>query len=296
MIMNVLLIGVQKAGTTSIYDWISQHPDIYAPAFAKDRYSYFLNEELYSKGYESYSKNFNNRKNEKLFCTGNANYFFVPHVAQRIYKLNPKMKMILMLRNPIDRAFSAFNHAIERGMETRSFEQAVQDEIENKVAYSALEKLRKSYIEHGFYFKQLSNYLNFFELDQIFVGFYTDLIKGKEKLMEEIFYFLDIEPDFKVNFSTKNVTGGSSRFKFINYILYDENFKNNLFTKKMKNVIPLKIRLNLINGLTSFNKKKINKKEIERTTKDILAKIYREDLLKLQDLLKKDLSQWMTIE
>jgi hypothetical protein len=129
---NFILIGVQKAGTTSLYDWIAQHPDVYGPKGMKD-FPFFCNDEYYKNGLKWFSKFFRDHHGEKIIFHGYVNYIYNNMSAQRIYDYKKDIKLLLILRNPIERAYSAFWYMRKIGIETlKTFEEAIDIEDKRK--------------------------------------------------------------------------------------------------------------------------------------------------------------------
>ncbi|MEL6988919.1 MAG: sulfotransferase domain-containing protein, partial [Bacteroidota bacterium] len=105
MKINTFLIGAQKAGTTSVYSWLGQHPNVCAPASAKD-YHYFSDDEKIKMDISLLHDFYNEIDNEQIVLTAAVNYMFIPETVERIYNYNPKAKIIAILREPIKRAIS----------------------------------------------------------------------------------------------------------------------------------------------------------------------------------------------
>ena len=296
-VTNAILIGAQKAGTTSIYNWLSQHPDILAPDWAKDNFALFSNNDLYDKIDESYGHILSERNNEKVVMTGNVNYLFLHFVAERIHEFDSQTKLICSLRNPVERAFSAYNYALERDIESRTFEDAISDELRlGDECYPTMwEKDQKCYIKHGMYHEQLSNYFRHFSGDQVFISFFEDLVNNNERLMKELLEFLEIDTSFKVDFFPKNVSRGSSRSKLINKLIYSNSVRQNPLLVGLRKIIPFKTRFKLRRALISVNAKKTSRGKLFPETKKKLVYIFEEDILRLQDLLKRDLRHWIKL-
>jgi len=134
MMPDFLIIGAQRCGTTSLFNYLSQHPDIY-PSFPKEVH-YFSN--YYKKGTAWYRSHFPltwQKKYRELvqgrkFMTGEATpyYFSHPHAPRRIFNALPKVRLFLLLRNPVDRAFSHYQYEVKMGIESLSFEEAIDKE------------------------------------------------------------------------------------------------------------------------------------------------------------------------
>lgn len=132
---DFLIVGVQGGGTTSLFAYLNAHPDVH-PARRKE--IGFFNKH-YARGLYWYRSHFPSRFARRLrmaagsrFLTGDADpaYVLSPHYLQRIARLLPESRLILMLRNPVDRAYSHYHHAVRLGLETLSFAQALVSEDE----------------------------------------------------------------------------------------------------------------------------------------------------------------------
>ncbi|PCH68814.1 MAG: hypothetical protein COC01_03005, partial [Bacteroidetes bacterium] len=144
------MIGAQKAGTTALFEWLGQHPDVFAPNQAQAMP--FFTTELFNKGLEFYEKLFQGFNNESTILASDVNLLFFENSAEMLYKHNPSLKLLTVLRNPISRAISAYRYAIERDLEERTFDQAVNEEIDNLDLYeSQYQQIQKHYLKHGLY-------------------------------------------------------------------------------------------------------------------------------------------------
>ena len=105
--VNLLVIGTQKAGTTSLYEYIRQHPDIYFSDVKE--VTYFVEDALYSKGEDYYHSFFTKIENEKIIASSYVHMLPCKKCPGRVKEYNPDMKFIVMLREPVSRAYSAYN-------------------------------------------------------------------------------------------------------------------------------------------------------------------------------------------
>jgi|SRR5690242_3518862 len=118
---HFLIIGAQRCGTTSLFEYLARHPDV-APPSAKELH--FFDSE-YHKGDAWYRERFPSLRNG--FITGEATpyYIFHPHTPTRVRDWNSKVKLIVLLRNPVDRAYSHYHHEVRLGTESLDFETAL---------------------------------------------------------------------------------------------------------------------------------------------------------------------------
>jgi len=209
------VIGVVRSGTTSLYHYLSQHPSI-APA-AYDELGYF--DDNYHLGVNWYKSLFptkftKNRiiKKHGKFLTYDVTPFYIynPLVAKRIFESFPKAKIISNLRNPIDRAYSNYNDAVEMGDMKIPFEEVVQiamDEIDknksklNNEAY-IVDTYYENILARGFYADQLKIWFKKFQKNQLLMIPSEDLAQKTDQILTKIFEFLDL-PYFKIKDLTK---------------------------------------------------------------------------------------------
>jgi hypothetical protein len=202
---DFIIIGAQKGGTTFLNQLLAQHPRIKA-AFLKEVHYFDLN---FDKGTNWYRSNFPVRMSNKDKCvTGEASpyYMFHPHAARRASAVVPNAKLIALLRNPIDRAYSHYQHQALRvkgeGQETLSFEQAVEAE-EGRLRGEAERMLQDesylspnhrnySYLSRGVYVDQLSAWSTFFDRTQMLVIKSEDLFDDTPGILRSMSDFLEI--------------------------------------------------------------------------------------------------------
>jgi hypothetical protein len=290
-----LCVGAQKSGTTSLQDILIQHPNIYLPKIKETHF--FDNGELnYDKGVAWYSSEyFSDALDKRILGEISTNYMFLDYIPKRIHDtLGPDTKLIFMLRNPVNRAYSQFMMNRQNFFETKTFEEALKAEKErtDKDEYS---KKIFGYAQRGLYTRQIENFLKFFPKEQMFfIIFETDFLNNKTNTLKELCKFLEVPPySFKLNIK-KNVMSHPG-YRWIHKFLYDPTyawfrkpFKLFIDSKQKREWIKFKIR--------SLNRKKIsskNSKAIEKSSYEFLHLYFKEDIQTLQKLINKDLSHWI---
>lgn len=282
--INTFLIGAQKAGTTSIYDWLGQHPDIEAPEEIKD-FHFFTNPQHFKKGWEFIEKFY--RKDKDIKVHGAVNYiYFSETAAKRLYEYNPEAKIIVCLRNPVERAISAYKYFIRTLQEDYNFSDAL-DRERNGLLNTYTELSNNTYVEHGFYTQQLADYIKLFPSENIHYVFFEELTNKQLQVdvMEILLTFLEVTPkDFKFSFSHMNFSG-EPKYKYLNFLI-----KKSQFSKKIKHFIPFKLRKRLIKKVEQHNisTKKIIV-DINEEERNFLKTIYSHQIDELSDLTGKDL-------
>lgn len=218
---DFMIIGASKCGTTSLYNYLIKHPYI-TPAFKKEA-KYFIFR--YERGINYYKSFFPTKLKKWIFSkiyrreliTGEASpgYMFHPDVAKKVHSILPNIKAIIMLRNPVDRAYSHYYHGIRKGIEYYSFKKAL--EIENDRLKGDFEKLksgeinesrdyrRYSYITRGIYVDQIINWLKFFPKEQVYIIKSEEFFKNPSKYTQEVFKFLGLPNWDYINYKKYNI-------------------------------------------------------------------------------------------
>lgn len=296
IIPNFILIGAQKAGTTAIAHYLEQHPQIFMSPTKEPGFFDFEgtppnfkgpgDQPLYSKiitNLDDYSKLFEPATNEIAVGEATTWYLYSQRAANSIKQHIPNAKLIAILRNPVDRAYSAYMHAIRDDRETLDFEKALEAE-QHRIAEGW------EYLWHyqaiGRYAEQLEHYYALFPSEQIQVHLYDDLQTKPESLLQDIFRFLQVKPDFQPQVFTRLNISGQKKSKAIEQMLSD----NNPLKQALKPLLPIRLRKQLANQIRIFNYKKPECSEEIRTQ---LLNQFRDDILKTQDLIGRDLSPWL---
>ncbi len=210
---NFLIIGVHKGGTTSLYGYLIQHPQI-IPSVKKevDFWSWKFNTSI-----NWYLAHFPVIPDGKNFLTGEASpsYFDHPNAAQRIFQVFPKIKLIVLLRNPVDRAISQYHQWRRLNWENRSFEEAIASDLEKltkapeKVNYWRQEL---NYLVRGVYVEFLQEWMSLFSREQFLILKSEDFYANPEASMQEVLRFLDL-PEYQLseykNYNTGNYSPAS---------------------------------------------------------------------------------------
>jgi len=200
IIPNFMIIGFPKAGTTSLHEYLSQHPKIFG-SWIKETHFFSYG---YEKGINFYYKFFNsNKRNDSIYFESSPEYIFYPDAIKRIKKINPNMKLIICLRNPIDLLFSSYNQMKNLGLETDTFENVLLKEdyklelhkkrLENNIYTLYKRPIYLPYLYIAEYVIYIKKLLEIFELKNLFFVDSRDLKSNTQKIVNEIFEFLGLE-------------------------------------------------------------------------------------------------------
>lgn len=292
---NTFIIGAQKSATTSVYNWIAQHPDVCGPSALKD-YPFFTDDQYLEGNIENLSEEYRKEGyvNQKIVLQGYVNYMYYKSAIANIYDFDSNAKLICVLRDPTGRAISAYNYFKKLNLETLSFQEALNLEEERKKG-TLREKNNLTYKEHGLYAMQLEEIFTKFKKEQVLVLLYEDISKSPELELKKVFKYLNIDEKFTPNFKQLNVTG-KIRFKFLQNILFNENkFKKFIVNNLIDPILPLHRRINIKLAFLDWNTSKKGKKKSIKDYKEeklLLKKYFSEDIIKLEKLIGKNLDNW----
>ncbi len=173
-------IGAQKSGTSWAYACLYEHPEICAPV----KEIHFFSRPRFSEGKAWYEDHFKSCKTGKLRGEFSTSYLYAKEAPERIHTMYPNVKLIAILRNPIDRAYSQYRNAIKAG------------EIGEDVTFPSYSATEQSVLEQGLYAAQIAHYHEFFPKEQMLILIYEDIRKDPIAFMRRIYAFLGVDTDF----------------------------------------------------------------------------------------------------
>ena len=196
---DFIIIGAQRCGTSSLYSYLIQHPQI-APAARKELHYFDLN---YAAGDEWYQAQFPS-SSETLTGEGSPYYLFHPLAAERCASVVPDAKLIVMVRDPVKRAYSHYHHEVRKGRETLTFEEAIDREPERLTGerekliadpnYKSQPYQSYSYLSRGLYTDQLEIWRKHYPSNQILYVASDELFKNPATEYARVLAFLGVDP------------------------------------------------------------------------------------------------------
>lgn len=295
---NFLIIGAAKAGTSAIYHYLTQHPQVFMPKQKELRYfSSIDNPEIngpnvykydYVHTLEEYKLKFSNATNAVAIGEASPQYLYYPQSAKRIHEIIPNIKIVAILRNPIERAYSSYLHAVRDWHETElEFDNALEKEnLRIELGWPML----FHYVNAGFFHKQLQQFYSIFDKINIKVYIYDDIVSSPQNVISDLFSFLSVDSSFIPNLSIRPNISGYPKNKNL-YDIYKFLFsKNNLARSLLSLIIPRTTRNTVT---TRLKHKNLAKVPMDNKIRCYLSDIFSEDIYYLQDLIDKDLSIWL---
>ena len=224
-IPDFLVVGTQKGGTTSLFELLSMHPNIFLHSLKELQYF-----SLYFNKPESwYLSFFSAAANYQLCGEVTPYYLFHPFCAERIFKLSPGMKIIILLRDPVERAISQYFHAVRHGFEDLGINEAFCAEKLRLEGASGLllepgahhfSHQKHSYTSRGLYELQIRRYQSYFPDKNIFIAKSEDFYENTQLVWENLLNFLGVDPIPLPVLLPANA-GGGEKFNVPNNIRVD---------------------------------------------------------------------------
>jgi len=269
---NFILAGAAKSGTSTLYNYLCQHPDIYMSE-TKEPFFFDFN---YDKGLDYYSTFFKNYSGEKIIGEATVWYMSWPGVPERIYESLPEVKLLFILRNPIDRAYSNYMHDLRSGLykPNQTFGYVIRnEEIDDSI--------HRRIVLGGYYYRHIQEFLKYFESDSILILLYDDIKSDFNNVGSKIFNFLDIQSNIYIKNYSDAMVSPYLRLTKLLPIISSFVPMFNYFWKKSHHFRRIFLKYNT-------NKKNI----IEDEDRKFLQNIYKSDINNLEIYLNRDLSFW----
>ncbi len=272
--INFIGLGAQKSGTSWVYACLYEHPEICAPI----KEIHFFSRPRFKEGREWYEAHFKNCKVGLKKGEFSTSYLFSKEAPPRIKEMYPEVKLIAILRNPVDRAISQYKNSIKSG------------EITETVSFEAFMAQEKSVVEQGRYSEQLQRYFTFFPKGQLLVLIYEDIQKDPKTFMKRIYQFLGVDDKFEASmlYSQVNIARVPKSIFLGRVMHYSAEYLRGIGLDKFVHTIRKTGFPDFIHSLNTKNTdlgKEIDTKE--------LAKYFVEDTKKLSGLLDRDLNtEW----
>lgn len=293
---NLFIVGAPKAGTTSLYHYLKQHPDIFMSNIKEPN---FFNTDLHRKNRlskDEYSNLFKSKLNVKYYGESTPLYLVSKDAAKKIKEYSPNAKIIIMLRRPVDLMYSAYFQNKYNGIEnSNSFQEAlsleeqrkkegtktVNGEPINRLFYSDLIKFNE----------QVERFFKYFDRKDVHIILYDHLKRDTKKEFNKVLEFLKLR-QYSVDFNVMN------QQKKLRNIKIQKNINNppNFLSKTLRMLVPFKIvRSRIYSKLLSLNSVNINKENLDLEFAKKIVKSQKKEIGVLSRLIGEDLSSWNKI-
>jgi len=294
MLPNFIIFGAGRSGTTSLYEYLRQHPQVFMSRVKEPNYFAFDGKIPDGPGAtwlratsvttrEAYEALFANAADVRAIGEASARYLREPNAAARIHALLPDVRLVAILRNPVERAFSTYLAHRRDGYDPApTFEEALADQDRRRRERWPF----GPFVDAGFAGQQLIGYRRLFAPTQLRIYLYEDLVSDARGLMRDLFTFLNVDASIVPDVSRRYGRTGVIRNPVVR-----------LFWRHTQR---LRIRVGPLLPSTwrhhanAWAIRDLVRPELRPESREALLRLYRDDTLLLQDLLGRDLSTWLT--
>jgi hypothetical protein len=297
MMPNFFIVGAARSGTTSLDRYLDQHPEIYLSPRKEMHFfaaNYFprtgpgderLNKRVIFEA-NQYTQIFAEANGAKAVGESSVFYLCLPGTADRIAEAVPNAKIIIVLREPVDRAYSAYLHLVRDGREHLEFEEALSQEEKRK--QQGFEPMWW-YKEVSLYYQQVKQYLDVFGRQNVKVLVYDELFAYPDRVLRDVFAFLAVSEDVTINTSVRYNVAGVPKSRKLYTLLDNFMTKPGALGERIKSLLPMQLRAASANKLMAMmlDSSSVNP-QIDRQLRDY----FTEDVGKLEELLHKELLSW----
>ena len=285
MLVDFFIVGAPKAGTTSLFYYLNKNkgicmsnikePNFFSSQDLKIQKIYY--DSLILDNLKEYERIFTPKNKQQIIGEASVSYLFYPNVANRIFDYNPRSKIIIILRDPVERAFSHYSMDLRLGHVKQSLDELFDLGLNNKDNL-----FFQQYILLGQYYEQVNRYIEVFGRENICVKFYDELKLDASSFYSDILKFLHQENDHNIDFNQPFNKSKLPSNKFIKWL-----YSWPIIRKISLIFLPLSV-IEFIN----INFFKENNNIITNDLKSKLHSFFLEDIEKLEKLLSKDLKSW----
>ncbi len=296
-----MIVGAQKAGTSSLLRYLAQHPDVHT--HAQPELTFFLQEREYTRGYEwAFEKYFVSESThgeieDKQLIAKNVMVMHSPEVMQRIYEHNPEMHLVVLLREPVARAYSAYWWARRRGWENiKTYEEALAAE-KARVNEDWFKWRQCAYQYNSIYYPHVKNLITQFGSSQVHCILTDNLKENAETVCQQLFGRIGIRSDFKPLIGERHNRAALPRSERFNFLFTQFLASHNPLRKAIRKLIPDATAYKLRKAVLDWNDKPQENMEsvpppINPETRERQMAYFKPFNEQLAELLDRDLSSW----
>lgn len=300
---NFLVIGAGKSGTTSLYEYLNEHPEVFMSPVKETNFFALQGEQLVDQkddpeqmshypwsvtDYESYKDLFKDVTNEKAIGEVSPMYLYSKKAVVNIKERMPNVKLIAILRQPTDRLYSRYLHLAR---ESRTPTSSIADAL-NK---DSIWWKRNDLIQEGFYHAHLKKYYALFPKEQIHVILYDDFRTNPKAVIRDIYQFIGVDSSYAPSMNTDfNVSGFVANKKLDNIIGQNSTVKSWITKASPALTRYMSGNKTIKSWVNQMRNKNLKRPALSKTLKLQINEIYRSEIDKLQSLISKDLSHWQT--
>lgn len=290
--IDLMIVGAQKSGSTSLFRYLSEHPGIHT--HPQSEMSFFMNDHEYGEGYDkTFSRYFTGfPSGNRVLLAKHAMAMYSEAAIKRIHSHNPEIHVAVVLRNPVARAYSAYWYARRNGWEdARTFEDAL-DREEARLKEGWLKWRNCAYTLNGCYFEHIARLHDTFSKSRVHVFLSEDLHKDPLAVCVSMLEKFDLGEGFAPDVGRRHNTAGMARSQGVASVFAWLMKDTNPVRAALRIFIPSSVSHRLRKGFLELNEKDFSPPPMNLETKRRLIAAFREHNDRLAAILDRNLDNW----
>ena len=273
--IRLMIIGSQKTGTSSLLRYLSQHPEIYA--HPQPEMTFFLQDHEYERGYEwAYKKYYSNSKNDQHLIAKNVMVMGSHDIMKRIYKHNPHIHLVVLLREPIARTYSAYWWARRRGWENiKTFEDALDAE-ESRQKENWFKWRQCLYKYNSTYYPLINDIIQHFGKERVKCILTDDLKNDAVRTCQELYDLIGVSNDFLPKVELRHNEAAMARSEKFGFLFTQFLASRNPIRRAIRGLIPDKVAYKFRKVVLDLNNKPFTPPPINPETSQQLRKYFQD--------------------
>lgn len=271
------VIGAMKAGTTSLHAYLDSHPQLSLP-FTTKELNFFNSEDHWKQGVDWYKDNFRNNSLKKgEVCPNYSMFPACTNVPHRMHSILPNVKLVYILRDPVERMLSQVHHQWVAGRETRDINEIIADKADHS-----------HYIAYSKYYYQLDQFLHFYPKECILIATAEMLRQDPQQVMQKIFSFLEVDADFHSEIFSQRRHVSELKVKPGGFLQAINQSPLGTLKSKLANLLPEAV----YRGIREMMITTVSKPVITDPQRDQLVQTFCEDICQLKTFTGYSFKEW----
>jgi len=286
--IQLMIVGAEKSATSSLAHYLEQHPNICS--HEQREMTYFVNDKEYTQGYEKiYPRYFAKCQTESsILLAKSVGVMYWSQVVDRLWHHNPECHLVAVLRNPVDRAYSAYWYARRMGWEDlKSFEEAIAAEP-IRLKENGIKRRHCTYLDRGLYYKQITKLLEKFGKDKIHLFLFEDLKNEPVTLCCELYKIMGIDSTFTPSVKVKHNESMSARSEKLAQFISSRAS----ILKLLKRLVSDDLAVKAKGKIRSFNNKQFSPPPMNPLTRKNLIEYFEPFNKELSKVIDRNLTSW----
>ena len=289
--IDLMIVGAQKAGTTSLKNYLGQHPDVVT--HEQNEFAYFVRDEEFEKGI-GHAFNYYFPKNKishsKKIVAKNVGIYYNETALKRLHDHNPDCIIVLLIRHPTDRAYSSYKMEKHSGWYHKSWGDII-DSVK-KFQLGEKDQMFRLFIELGMYAEQVKKIYRYFPKEQVIILPFEDLKQYPDKICTDLFSQIKINPEFNSNTSTVYNPTQKPKSTTIARLLIWLSYNKNPIKKISKRILPQKVFRRISNFLLQSNQGRKADEPMSGEVRKFLIDFFEPYNRELEKITGLNLSTW----